>query len=148
MTKEEKQQLKSKHTLEKDHIAYWRFKPKAIYEQGALTITNEDGSIKFSPHGTWKKYYRSGVLSDIIIYNQGGSYWRMFYPNGVLFQDTYYVDNHKAGKAEYTDIQFREGNEHDTVEVRRWAIGKKGIVSDERIGFDAQGKRLPIVKVK
>lgn len=148
LTKEEKARLQAGQMVEKIHTSYWRFKPSQIYWQGPLTVTSKNGKWQFEPHGTWNRYEQNGVLSDVTTYKEGLAYTRWFNPDGSLFRDQYCVDKPAEGKTEYTDIDFRAGNERDTTEIRRWIIGKGGIVSDERIGFDAQGKRQPLVKVK
>ena len=155
LTQEERKSLAGGKTVNKVHTSYWRFKPRQIYWQGPLLAKQDSsGKFQFTPYGAWTGYYKSGVVQDTTVYSAKGkaSYMRYYQESGALYVVSTTNSKSSSGKIflESQDIEFRNGNKLDTVLIRRWgAFESEGkTVLDERIEFDANGRRKVLVKIK
>jgi hypothetical protein len=155
LTREERQQLKTGRVVDKLHTSYWRFTPRQVYWQGPLRAeVDRPGHVRFTEHGTWYSYYRSGAFKDTTVYESDGKTvtWRYYRENGGLYMASTTVLTQRDGRpfSESLEIEFRSGNRLDTALIRRWGYFEKDgkTVLDERIEFDEMGHRKPVQKLK
>lgn len=153
LTLEERQLLQAGHPVDKVHTSYWRFTPRQLYYQGPLRAeVDRPGHVRFTEHGTWYSYYRSGAVRDTIVYGADNKLYttRNYQENGDLAYVNKTARTQREGRSfiEEVDIMFRPGNQRDTVYIRRWGHfeGEAKTVLDERIEFDEKGNRKPLQK--
>jgi antitoxin component YwqK of YwqJK toxin-antitoxin module len=124
-----------------------------LYYQGPLRAeVDRPGHVRFTEHGTWYSYYRSGAVRDTIAYGADNKLYttRNYLENGDLAYVIKTARTEREGRSfiEEVDITFRPGNQRDTVSIRRWGHfeGEAKTVLDERIEFDEKGSRKPLQK--
>lgn len=155
LTREERELLKAGRAVDKVHASYWRFTPRQVYWQGPLRAESvRPGQLRFTPHGTWTSYYRSGAAKDTTVYGADPRNYtvRYYQENGNLYVVSTTVRTQREGRpfSESVDVGFRAGNRRDTALIRRWGSfeGETATALDERIEFDPTGRRQPLQKVK
>lgn len=155
LTQKERQQLQDGRPVDKVHISYWRFTPRQVYWQGPLRAeVDRPGHVRFTEHGTWYSFHRSGAVRDTIVYGADTktNTVRHYRENGELYLALRSARTQREGRAfiEEVDVEFRAGNRRDTMSIRRWGHfeGEAKTVLDERIDFDEQGHRKPLQKLK
>jgi hypothetical protein len=153
LTAAEKSALATGQTINKMHSSYWVMHPQQLYWQGPLRVRPlPAGKLAFNPIGHWEQYdERGGLLcsSDYTIFGANSAgHSRMYYPAGKLQSVAVSAPALLSGDSVLVVrlVQFKDGNEQDTVSVEhRWYAKDGKLWQPATRSLDWAGKR-PLTK--
>ncbi|RZK61459.1 MAG: hypothetical protein EOO59_05025 [Hymenobacter sp.] len=133
LTAAEKQKLAAGQVVDKLHASYWVRQPAQLYWRGPLHVQPlPTGKLRFNPVGHWEQYDEKGgllVRADYTLFGANSAgYGRMYYPAGKLlmsFQSAPILLNGDSVLVVRL-VEFRNGNEQDTVFVEHRYFDKAG----------------------